>query len=149
MLLRFALFLVINFGALAVGGIFTGKGVPSEWYQELNKAPWTPPGWVFGVTWSFIMIMLAVFMAKITKIGFHQPLFWVYILQLVLNIGWNPVFFYFHQMGFGLVIISILTVVVLSMMLLSYSSSNYLWLSPYFIWLLIATSLNYYSWAYN
>ena len=48
MVYRIIIFLVLNFGALGIGGLFTGKGVPSEWYNELNKAPWSPPGWVFG-----------------------------------------------------------------------------------------------------
>lgn len=39
MILRLIVFLAINFGALAIGGIFTGSGVPSDWYQNLNKAP--------------------------------------------------------------------------------------------------------------
>ena len=41
-------FLFLNFGALALGGLFAGSGAGSNWYAELNKAPWTPPGWVFG-----------------------------------------------------------------------------------------------------
>lgn len=42
------LFLLLNFAGLAIGGLFTGNAVSSEWYQNLAKAPWTPPGWVFG-----------------------------------------------------------------------------------------------------
>ena len=42
MILRILLFLIINFGGLFIGGLFTGEGVPSDWYQNLNKAPWTP-----------------------------------------------------------------------------------------------------------
>ena len=40
-------FLIINFGGLAIGQVWTGDGVTSEWYTSLNQAPWTPPGWVF------------------------------------------------------------------------------------------------------
>ncbi len=143
------IFLILNFGALAVGAFFTGKGVPSDWYQQLNKAPWTPPGWVFGVVWGTIMIFLAIFMTKATINGYNQTIVWIYAIQLILNVIWNPIFFHYHQMGFGLIIISTLTLVVFSMMLLSWSNGNYLFLTPYLIWLIIATSLNYYAWAYN
>lgn len=146
---RLIIFLILNFGALAVGAFFTGKGVPSDWYQQLNKAPWTPPGWVFGVVWGIIMIFLAIFMTRMTTNGYNQTIVWIYASQLILNVIWNPIFFHYHQMGFGLIIISTLTLVVLSMMLLSWSTGNYLFLAPYLIWLIIATSLNYYSWAYN
>ena len=44
MVYRLILFLIINFGALAVGGFFTGKGASSDWYSSLAKAPWAPPG---------------------------------------------------------------------------------------------------------
>ena len=63
MIFKTILFLVINFAALAVGGIFTGKGVVSEWYLSLSKAPWTPPGWVFGAAWTTIMVCFAIYMA--------------------------------------------------------------------------------------
>lgn len=60
-ILRFVVFLAINFGALAIGGLFTGKGIPSDWYQNLDKAPWTPPGWIFKAAWTTIMIFFSVY----------------------------------------------------------------------------------------
>ena len=62
MILRTTIFLILNFTALAFGGLFTSEGVPSEWYLSLLKAPWTPPGWVFGFAWSIIMICYAFYM---------------------------------------------------------------------------------------
>ena len=61
MILRTIIFLLINFAGLFIGGLFTGEGVPSDWYQNLNKAPWTPPGWVFGFAWTTIMICFSLF----------------------------------------------------------------------------------------
>ena len=46
MIIQLIIFLLLNFGALALGGLFTGSGVSSDWYNGLNKAPWTPPGWM-------------------------------------------------------------------------------------------------------
>ena len=63
MIIRFILFLVLNFAALGVGGLYSEGGATSDWYNELNRAPWTPPGWVFGVAWTFIMLCFAVYMA--------------------------------------------------------------------------------------
>ena len=71
---------------------------------------------------------------------------YLYILQIILNIGWNPSFFYFHQVLLGLVIISILT------LLINYILFNYwdrlklksILILPYLVWLIIATSLNAY-----
>ncbi len=49
------LFLVANFGGLAIGSWLMNNGPISDWYTNLNQAPWTPPGAVFGIAWTFIM----------------------------------------------------------------------------------------------
>ena len=145
MTIRFILFLAINFGALAIGGFFTSKGVPSEWYTNLNKAPWTPPGWIFGAAWTLIMICFSIYMAYLWPVSQNKKLLLsLYIFQLILNIGWNPAFFYYHNALTGLIIISTLT------LLIGYLLSSYfpilklksILLTPYLIWLIIATSLN-------
>lgn len=147
MIYRIIIFLVLNFAALGIGGLFTGKGVPSDWYTNLDKAPWTPPGWVFGFAWTTIMICFAVYMAYAwAKVPNVKLLAVLFAIQWVLNIAWNPAFFYFQNVSLGLLIISLLT------MLVAYFLINYradvkiysLFILPYFVWLLIATSLNAY-----
>ncbi|MCB0837082.1 MAG: tryptophan-rich sensory protein [Bacteroidetes bacterium] len=147
MYLRLAIFLVLNFGGLAIGGIFTGAGVTSQWYAELAKAPWTPPGWVFGASWTTIMICFSVYMAYAWEnIDNRILLISLYVVQWILNVGWNPVFFYYHEVLWGLIIISALTVLV-GYFFLGFTSEMKakIWLmAPYFVWLVIATSLNAY-----
>ncbi len=147
MILRIILFLVINFAALGIGSLFTNSGVSSEWYLSLNKAPWTPPGWVFGAAWTTIMICFAVYMAFIYQITHNRKvLITLFSIQWVLNVLWNPVFFYFHQVGAGLIIITALTIVV-GAFLFRYGAAmrmKSLLVLPYLLWLLIATSLNAY-----
>lgn len=144
---RFGIFLLINFSALLIGSLFTNPGVNSEWYQNLDKAPWTPPGWVFGFSWTLIMVCLAVYMTRAyQKINQRKLLITLYGIQLVLNICWNPIFFYYHRITLGLIIISSLTILV-GLILLGFKSKmkweSFL-LVPYFLWLLVATSLNAY-----
>ena len=113
MLLRILIFLILNFAALGVGGLFTSSGVTSEWYTNLNKAPWTPPGWVFGFAWTTIMIGFSIYLAYLWPQTENKSLLlMLFALQWVLNTGWNPVFFYFHQLLAGLVIIVLLTLLV-------------------------------------
>ena len=144
--------MLLNFGALGISGLFTGKGVPSDWYLELNKAPWTPPGWVFGLAWIIIMICFSLYMAYLwPSIENKKLIIGFYVLQWVLNVAWNPLFFYLHNITVALVVISLLT------LLIGYLLYNY-WpvlkvmsalLLPYFVWLLIATSLNGYIYFNN
>lgn len=147
MIKRLIIFLTLNFGALALGGLFTSTGVSSEWYITLNKAPWTPPGWVFGAAWTSIMICYSVYLSILwAKVSNHKKLLALFITQLVLNISWNPLFFSLQLVSIAMIAIALLTIVV--GYFLFYYRLKLQWesalLLPYFLWLLIASSLNGY-----
>ena len=149
---RLMLFLIVNFGALALGGLFTGSGVTSEWYQNFNKAPWTPPGWVFGAAWTFIMICFSFFMTYAWEVAKDRSmLLTLFIVQWILNVAWNPVFFYFHQVLFGLIVISALTLLVYYFLFKFAKDLKWktAFIVPYAIWMAIATSLNAYIYLNN
>ncbi len=144
-------FLFLNFSALAFGSWLMDNGPMKSWYIELNQAPWKPPGWVFGVAWTTIMICFSVYLAQLFKKSITINLILLYSIQLVLNISWNYIFFNLHAIGYGLACIVALTVIVFIFLisyrkLLQYKS---LLIVPYFLWLLIATSLNAYIYFYN
>lgn len=151
MILRILLFLIINFGGLFIGGLFTGEGVPSDWYQNLNKAPWTPPGWVFGAAWTTIMICFSVYMAILWKKITLKNLLYLYIAEFILNVIWNPLFFHFKWINVALLSISLLTILIIYMAVSLRVEMRYktLLIFPYLIWLIIATSLNGYIVLYN
>ena len=151
MILRILLFLIINFGGLFIGGLFTGEGVPSDWYQNLNKAPWTPPGWVFGAAWTTIMICFSVYMAILWKKITLKKLLYLYIAEFILNVIWNPLFFHFKWINVALLSISLLTILIIYMAVSLRIEMRYktLLIFPYLIWLIIATSLNGYIVLYN
>lgn len=152
MIYRILIFLVINFAALGLGSLFTNTGVSSDWYANLNKAPWTPPGWVFGAAWTTIMICFAVYMSYAwDNVTNRNLLVGLFSLQWVLNILWNPVFFKLHAVLMGLIVITSLTILV-GYFLFNYWSllkNKSLLVLPYFLWLLIATSLNAYIFLNN
>lgn len=145
MVKRLVLFLLLNFGALAIGGLFTGPAVTSDWYLELNKAPWTPPGWVFGAAWTTIMVCFSIYLALSWPSANNKPVkIWLYVIQWILNVAWNPVFFYFHQPVAALVIILALTYIIGHFIYRNWDrfEVRVFLLAPYFIWLLVASSLN-------
>ncbi|MGB1316524.1 MAG: TspO/MBR family protein [Chitinophagales bacterium] len=147
MIKKILIFLVINFAALGIGGFFTGPGVSSDWYTNLNQAPWTPPGWFFGAAWTTIMICFSFFMAFLyEKSYFKKEIIVLYIAQWILNTIWNPIFFHFQNVLLGLIVISSLTVIVFTF-LIRYREllkAKTLLILPYAVWLAIATSLNIY-----
>jgi tryptophan-rich sensory protein len=147
MIRRGTIFLALNFAALGIGGLFTGEGVPSDWYQNLDKAPWTPPGWVFGFAWTSIMICFGAYMTVLwSSVESKKRIIIFYSIQLTLNISWNPVFFYYQNALVGLIIILGLTVLIWHLLLNHLRELRWksLLVLPYGIWLIIASSLNAY-----
>ena len=138
-------FLFLNFSGLALGSIWTDPGVSSDWYNSVNQAPWTPPGWVFGFSWTTIMVCFSIYMSNLyfRKEGRYNL---IILSSWVLNILWNPLFFHLHFVWLSSIVIILLTAVLGFLIHVSRVDGVKSWwlLLPYFIWLNIATSLNLY-----
>lgn len=142
----FVVFLIINFGSLAIGGWLMNNGPQTDWYLALNKAPWTPPGWLFGVAWTTIMLCFSIYMTSLYLSHETVKLKLLFALQVLLNVSWNYVFFNKHLMTVGLMIIFLLTILIIYFLLTYLKKLNFisLLILPYAVWLCIATSLNLY-----
>ena len=145
------LFIIINFGGLAIGNALMGDGPTGDWYMNLQKAPWTPSGWVFGAAWTLIMLCFSIYLGKLFLENDNSKNRIVFFIQFFLNVSWN--FFFFNQQW---VLVSLISITLLTSLLfiyffkLSKSVNNYKYLLiPYVIWLCIATSLNLYILIHN
>lgn len=149
-LLSALVFGALNFTGLAIGGWATGPGVVSDWYVGLAKAPWTPPGWVFGVAWTTVMLAFTWFMTavwgRLAK-GEERPRWTrLFVVAWLLNVGWNPLFFVGQQAAWALVEILALYAVIAFMARSAWSGLRTArWgIVPYLVWLTVAVSLNAY-----
>ena len=153
------LFILINFSALALGSWLMNNGSSSFWYENLQRAPWEPQGWVFGLAWTTIMICFSIYLAFIVKelkinfsiYLFENEFFKLYLFQLLLNISWNYLFFNKHLIEIALLDITLLTILMFYFLFEYYSKIKFksTLLLPYCIWLVIASSLNFYIVIYN
>lgn len=145
------LFLIINFGGLALGSWLMNDGPMTSWYLALEKAPWTPPGWVFGAAWTTIMICFSIYLSNLFKNHYSSTILRLFIVQVILNVGWNYVFFNQHEVFGGLIVILLLTSLIFYFFFtFKKQVQNYSYLLlPYMIWLCIATSLNLYILIHN
>jgi benzodiazapine receptor len=145
------LFLLINFSALAIGSWLMNNGPQTEWYTNLNQAPWSPPGWVFGIAWSSIMVLFSVYMTFLVQLNRSKKVIVLFSIQFVLNIIWNYLFFNQHLITIGLLNILLLTVLMFYFLVAfkHYLKNNRFFVLPYCIWLVLATSLNLYIALYN
>lgn len=142
----FLLFLIVNFAALGIGILLMGTGPTSDWYTSMNKAPWTPPNWAFGASWTFIMLCFSIYMTFLYLKHPTKKVVSLFIIQFMLNIAWNFVFFNQHFIVIGLGVIITLTFIITALLVTYLNSlkTKTLLILPYFIWICIATSLNLY-----
>jgi len=140
---RFSLFfflvLVVG-GGLAVGYLTA----PGDWYAQLAKPAFTPPGWIFGPVWTALYILIAVAgwcVWRRDRGGWPMKLWWT---QLVLNLLWSPVFFSAHRIGLALAVIVLLLVAILGFIATSWRQDRVAaWLFvPYGAWVAFAMLLN-------
>ena len=144
--IRLAIFLIINFAALGIGAFLMNNGPQTSWYAGLEKAPWTPPGWVFGFAWTTVMICFSIYMAKLTSKTNIKSILILFAVQFVLNVSWNYVFFNQHMIALGMINL------VLLLTLITYITFTYksqlkiytIFIMPYLLWLIVASSLNGY-----
>ena len=136
------LFLVITFSGLAIGSWLMANGPLSVWYINLKKAPWTPPGFVFGLAWSIIMICFSIYLGKLFLKANTQKNKLIFLLQFILNVSWNFIVFNQHLVLLGLINIILLTSLLFYYYFkVSHKVEKYKYLLlPYMIWLCIATS---------
>ncbi|CAG9326658.1 unnamed protein product [Blepharisma stoltei] len=137
----------------SVSGALTRSQI-KNWYTTLNRSPLTPPNIVFPIAWTTLYTMIAICGWMIWK----APLFpkiklikELYVLQLILNWSWTPLFFSFHLTGCSLLVIVIMDVAVSLIIYLAYQNLrkvSYL-MTPYLLWILFATYLNFYIWQHN
>lgn len=116
---------------------------PGAWYEALVKPFFTPPNWLFGPAWSLIYLLIATAGWRvIISEGFPSRAFRFWLLQMLLNWMWTPVFFGLHHIVIGLVVIVALLVTVIAFIVSARDRVARWCFVPYALWLCYATCLN-------
>lgn len=96
--------LAVALAAPLVGGqvasLSTLGGV-GGWYQTINKPKWTPNPAVFPLAWGLLYLSMGYARYLVWEEGGFaaqaRALAW-YLSQLILNLGWQPLFFLFKRL---------------------------------------------------
>ena len=120
----------------------------SIWYQTLNRPFLSPPAWIFMPMWTILYITIFISLIFYAKSNKSQDKKWGYtlfILQMLANFAWSPVFFGLKNIPFALAIVILLDILVLFNIIEFYKNSKIagFLLNPYFVWILFATYLNF------
>jgi len=141
---------------ILIGSIIGSLTKPeiSTWYSVLNRSQLTPPNYVFSVAWTILYGIVGVCGWLIWRTPSFSGLRLIknlYVMQLILNWSWTPLFFRYHLTGFALVGLMVMDIAVSMIIYLGYGKvrSASLLMIPYLLWILFASYLNFYIWQYN
>ncbi|MGC1710593.1 MAG: TspO/MBR family protein [Methyloceanibacter sp.] len=138
------------FLAAATGAVFP----PGDWYERLAKPSWRPPNWLFAPVWTVIYLTIAVsgwlVWRKYGFAGATLPLA-IYLVQLILNASWSPIFFGMHRPDLAFVEVVMLWLSIIATIAAFHRlNAAAAWLLlPYLTWVTFAATLNFAIWRLN
>jgi len=149
-LLALAGWVALCFGAASLGALF----IPGDWYASLRKPSWNPPGWIFGPVWTALYAMMATAAWLVWQRGgfsAQRRTLTLFLVQLVLNAAWTPLFFGLHWTGVAFAEIVLLWLAIGANIISFHRVSRVAaWLlAPYLLWVTFATMLNLTLWRLN
>lgn len=117
------------------------------WYHQLNQPFFTPPDWVFPVVWSVLYLCLggAGYLINQPRLqAQNRKTLGLFVLQLVLNTLWTPLFFGRQEMGWALLVLCAMIVLTGWVMRRVWQPARgaFWLLVPYLLWLLFALGLS-------
>jgi benzodiazapine receptor len=109
------------------------------WYQELTKSSLNPPGYVFGIVWPILYLLMSI--SAFRTFNETKKLF---LTQLLFNALWSWLFFTFQMPLIALVNIWVLIYlnIKLNLKMFYQDKLSGLLFIPYVIWLFFASYLN-------
>jgi tryptophan-rich sensory protein len=137
----FLTFLVACGAASATGVMFE----PGTWYRSLSKPFWTPPGFVFPITWTVLYICMAISAARVAALPDSGQAMAFWAVQIALNTLWTPIFFGLHRVKAALIVMVGLWLSVAATMLAFFALDYWagVLFVPYLVWVSIAMALNF------
>lgn len=143
---------VMLLGFLA--GTVVQTGPENPWFNTLAKPATYPPPAAFGIVWTILYAMMGFALALVCAAwgargrGIAIAFF---LLQLLVNLAWTPVFFGMQDMQAALIVIAVLDLLALITTVLFWRVRRLaaVLMLPYLGWILFATLLNWQFIALN
>lgn len=145
-LFRLALAFVLSYGTAGIGGSLTELG---PWYFSLRHPDWKPPDAAFGIIWTTIFTLCAISAWLAWQAADHRAqrrrVLMLFGVNACLNILWSALYFKLHRPDWALVEVVFLWLSIGALIVGLWRLSR--WASglliPYWIWVSVASVLNY------
>jgi tryptophan-rich sensory protein len=116
------------------------------WYSSLVRPSWQPPDFVFGLIWPYNFVMLGISAVKVSQ-SLTRPLVILWLSAFALSVTtallWAYHFYVPHNLYFAAYALGATATLTIPMLALTYRAD---WkigalLTPYQIWVIVATTL--------
>ena len=129
-------------------GSFLWVNTGDNWYANINKPSWQPPGFIFGIIWPYNFIVLGI-AATIIGQRASKPAAFTYIAFFALSVAtaltWAYLFYRPHNLtgaALALTATALLTI-PMTYILFTISIPMAIAVMPYQVWVAIAATLNW------
>jgi benzodiazapine receptor len=144
--------LLVAFTAAAIGAFASASA--SEFYRDLLRPSWAPPGWLFGPVWTVLYALMGVaawLVWRARGFGGARKALLVFLVQLGANALWTWLFFVWRQGGLAFAEILLLLALILATIVLFWQVSKLgaVLLVPYLLWVSFASALTLSIWRLN
>lgn len=144
--------LLVAFAAAAVGGFASANA--GDFYRELVRPSWAPPGWLFGPVWSVLYLLMGVSAWLVWRArGFTgaRGALALFVAQLAVNALWTWIFFVWRlgALAFAEIVFLWILIVANLVMFSRVSRAAGLLLVPYLAWVSFACALTFATWRLN
>ena len=121
------------------------------WYASLNRPPWQPPAFIFGLIWPYNFIMLGVAAINVAQLlNRIQTISWLtlFALSITAALIWAYQFYVPHNLTFAAIALGVAALLTIPVLYLTFTASLLvgILLIPYQLWVVIATTL---AWGYS
>lgn len=125
------------------------------WYKTINLPSWTPSNSLMVIMWSIIFVLsslsLLIIWNKYSTQKHFGAIIALFVLNAILIVGWNILFFSQQQMGlaFFQALLLIADIIFLILLIWPFCKVAASLLVPYSLWVSFATVLTLNVWMIN
>lgn len=144
--------LLISFAAAAVGAVASVNA--GDFYQQLARPDWAPPGWLFSPVWTTLYVLMGVAAWLVWRahgFGAARAALVLFMIQLAVNALWSWLFFVWRQGALAfveaLLLWALIACTVVAFWRLHRLAAGLL--LPYLAWVGFACALTFVTWRMN